>query len=88
MWITRWSPERIIRVCPFGRLVAVFASCGLGGPVGTPLVWMNAKFVGSSQFVLQLAKFVVHSRSLMCSDAHHARLLQLTLSMNGAMPGG
>src|SRR5215472_15595102 len=70
MWITRWSPGFISSVLELGVLVAMFESCGLGGPVGTPLVWMNAKFVGSMQWLLQLAKFVVHSRSLMCSDAH------------------
>src|SRR5690348_4433922 len=68
MWMIRRSPEFMRRVCPFGRFVAVLASCGLGGPVGTPLSEMNAKFVGSTQFVLQLTKFVVHSRSLMCSE--------------------
>jgi hypothetical protein len=62
--------------------------CGLGGPVGTPSFWMKAKFVGSSQFVLQLSKPNVHSRSLMCSDAHQCELSQLMLSKNGALPGG
>src|SRR5215469_15319000 len=88
MWITRWSPEFISSVLALGVFVALFASCGLGGPVGTPLVWMNAKFVGSMQLLLQLAKFVVHSASLIWSDAHQWVLSQLTLSMNGAIPGG
>src|SRR5215467_8440257 len=77
MWITRWSPGFIISVWPFGVMVARSASCGLGGPAGTPLVWMKAKFVGSMQLVLQLTKFTVHSRSLMCSEAHQNLLLQL-----------
>src|SRR6516164_3391888 len=88
MWITRRSPGFIIRVFLFGVLVARSAFCGLGGPFGTPLVWMKAKFVGSAQLLLQLAKFTVHSRSLMCSDAHQNLLLQLMLSTNGAAPGG
>jgi hypothetical protein len=35
---------------------AAVDSCGLGGPVGTPLVWMNAKFVGSTPFGLQVLR--------------------------------
>src|SRR5215472_4255408 len=88
MWITRRSPEFIISVFLLGVLVAMSASCGLGGPVGTPLVWMNAKFVGSSQCRLQLAKLTVHSASLMCSDAHQWVPSQLMLSLNGPCPGG
>ena len=53
MWILSRSPGFISRVRPFGVKLDWFASCGLGGPVGTPFVWMNAKFVGSMQLVLQ-----------------------------------
>src|SRR5215831_18443482 len=88
MRIVRRSPEFIIRVWRLGVLVARSASCGLGRPVGTPLVWMKAKFVGSMQLLLQLPKFTVHSASLICSDAHQCLLLQLMLSTNGAIPGG
>src|SRR5262249_25618576 len=88
MWITRWSPGFISRVFLLGVLVARFASCGLGGPAGTPLVAMKAKFVGSMQLPLELAKIVVHSRSLICSDAHPWGLSQLILSTRGALPGG
>src|SRR5579863_6263242 len=49
---------------------------------------MNAKFVGSSQFGLQMAKFTVHSASLMCRDAHQCVLSQRMVSGNGASPGG
>ena len=56
--------------------------------MGTPFVWMNAKFVGSSQLVLQLANPSVHSRSLMCSDAHQWVLSHEIESANGAKPGG
>ena len=53
-----------------------------------PSFWMKAKFVGSSQFGLQLSNPNVHSRSLMWSDAHQWVLSQLMLSKNGASPGG
>jgi len=38
---------------PFGVTVWKLATCGPAGPVGLPSRWMKAKFVGSSQFVLQ-----------------------------------
>src|SRR6516225_1186293 len=41
------SPGFISSVDRFGVTVLRFASCGLGGPVGTPLVWTKAKFTGS-----------------------------------------
>ena len=88
MWMTSLSPGFIRSVWEFGVAVAVVASCGLGGPVGTPFVWMNAKFVGSSQLLLQLANPSVHSRSLMCSDAHQCVLSHEIESTNGAKPGG
>src|SRR5580704_11684785 len=88
MWIWSLSPGFISRVWAFGSADALVISCGLGGPVGTPFVWMNAKLVVSLQLLLQLTKLNVHSASLMCSDAHHCVLLQLTFSMNGASPGG
>ena len=66
---------------------AAVASCGLGGPVGTPFVWMNAKFVGSMQLLLQVANPAEHSRSLMWSDAHQCVLSHDSLSTNGANPG-
>ncbi|MBO0824173.1 MAG: hypothetical protein J2P27_09985 [Actinobacteria bacterium] len=72
----------------FGVKVARFASCGLGGPVGTPLVWMKPKLTGSMQFGLQVAKFRLHSRLSMVSAAHQCVLSQLMLSANGASPGG
>ena len=59
------SPGFISRVFALGVNDARFASCGLGGPVGTPFVWMNAKFVGSMQLLLQFSNPTVHSRSLM-----------------------
>src|SRR5579859_4373843 len=88
MWIASLSPGFISSVSAFGSADASFISCGLGGPVGTPFVWMNAKLVVSSQLLLQLAILNVHSSSLMCSDAHHCVALQLTFSINGASPGG
>src|SRR5262249_19202508 len=83
MWITSGFSGLMCRVFLLGVLVARFASCGLGGPAGTPLVAMKAKFVGSMQLPLQLAKFTVHSRSLICSEAHQWVLSQLMLSTNG-----
>ncbi len=65
MWILSRSPGFIRRVFSLGVNDAAVASCGLGGPVGTPSVWMNAKFVGSMQLLLQLWNPSVHSRSLM-----------------------
>ena len=35
---TSVSPPLIFRVLPFGVKVLTSVSCGLGGPVGTPLV--------------------------------------------------
>src|SRR5215470_9859563 len=46
------SPGRISRVCLFGVTVVRSLSCGLGGPAGTPLVWMKAKLMGSVQLGL------------------------------------
>src|SRR6516164_6276167 len=39
MWTVTLSPGFISRVCAFGVNVARSVCCGLGGPVGTPLVW-------------------------------------------------
>src|SRR6188472_4538642 len=68
------SPGFMSSVCAFGVNVAALASCGPAGPVGTPLSWMNAKFVGSIQALLQWTKPGVHSRSLMCNEAHQCWL--------------
>src|ERR1700733_9287356 len=46
------SPGFISRVCALGVTEARSASCGLGGPVGTPVVWMKAPLTGSVQFGL------------------------------------
>ena len=89
MWITSRSPGFIMqRLARSASPSRALESCGLGGPVGTPFVWMNAKFVGSSQLVLQFANPSVHSRSLMCSDAHQCVLSHEIESANGANPGG
>ncbi len=82
-----WSPGFINRVWAFGVNFAAFASCGPAGPVGTPLSWMNAKFVGSMQALLQCTKPIVHSRSLMCNEAHECWLSHEIASPNGANPG-
>src|ERR1700683_4295490 len=86
--ISSTSPWLNSSVLLFGRNVLTSASCGLGGPVGTPLVCRNAKLVGSSQLGLQVAKLKLHSRLSMVSAAHHLVLLQLSLSTNGVKPGG
>src|ERR1700694_4748147 len=82
------SPGFIRRVCALGVFVARLASCGLGGPVGTPSVWMKAKLVGSMHALLQLAELSVHPWTLLWRDAHQWVLSQLRLSTNGANPGG
>lgn len=88
MWTFRVSPGFISSVWPSGVNVPVVATCGPAGPVGTPFFWIHAKFVGSTQALLHLWKPTVHSRSLMCSEAHQCALSQLMLSKNGASPGG
>jgi hypothetical protein len=82
------SPGRIISVLAFGVNVLASASCGLGGPVGTPLVCRSAKLTGSMQLLLQVAKPKVHSRLSMSRAAHHLVALQLAPSRSGVKPGG
>src|SRR5580658_7177101 len=82
MWNVTLSPGFISSVLLLFTSVAVSASCGDGGPVGTPFRWMNAKLIGSSQLVLQLANAAVHSRLSMVSAAHQCVLSQLKLSTN------
>jgi hypothetical protein len=85
------SPGFISSVLPFGLNVERLASCGLGGPVGRPLVWMNAKFTGSTQLLLQVANPSVHSRLSIVNAAHQWVLSQLMESANTsppANPGG
>src|SRR5215470_8218551 len=45
------------------------ARCGLGGPVGTPFVWMNAKLIGSMQLLLHTLKSAWHSSESIVSAA-------------------
>ena len=87
MWVRTTSPGFIISVWPLGVNVAPLESCGLGGPAGTPLRWMKAKFTGSSQFGFGPLWSVASSESML-SAAHQCVLLQLTESLNGAKPGG
>src|SRR5581483_2121893 len=85
------SPWFIISVCAFGVSVELSLSCGLGGPAGTPLVAMNAKFTGSVQFGLQGSGFIPlpwHSRLSMVRAEHQCVSSQLVLSRKGAAPGG
>ena len=81
------SPGFIISVCESGVKLSAVASCGPAGPVGTPLSWMKAKLVGSMQLALQCTKPAVHSRSLICSEAHQCWLSHEIESPNGANPG-
>jgi hypothetical protein len=87
MWMTIRSPGFIMSVCPSCVTVATSDSCGLGGPVGTPLVWMNAKFTGSMQLPLHDPP-AVHSTLSIVSAEHQCVLSQLIESSNGANPGG
>src|ERR1700735_740866 len=71
MWIVTLSPGFISRVCELGVSVARSLRCGLGGPVGTPLVWMKAELTGSVQLLLQdPLPLPVHSRLSMVSAEH------------------
>jgi len=88
MWMTTSSPGFMSSVCELGVKLATVASCGLGAPVGTPLVWMNAKFTGSSQSALHVANPAVHSRLSMVSAAHQCVVSQPELSTKGGSPGG
>src|SRR5579883_144813 len=83
MVILSVSPWFISRVWAFGVKVAAVALSGPGGPVGMPSIWMKAKLVGSMQLLLQKAKPLVHSRLLMCSEAHQWVASQLICEMNG-----
>ena len=88
MWKLILSPGFMSSVSLLFTNVLVSASCGDGGPVGTPFRWMKAKLTGSSQFVLQLANAAVHSRLSMVRAAHQCVLSQLWLSVKGGSPGG
>src|SRR5215469_4627948 len=86
-WIWSLSPGFISSVRWFGVTVLRLAFCGLGGPVGTPLVWMNAKLTGSTQLLLQVPERV-HSSESIVSAAHQWALSQLMPFADGANPGG
>jgi hypothetical protein len=91
-WLSKiriWSlsPGFISSVRWLGVTALRSARCGLGGPVGTPLVWRKAKLTGSTQLLLQ-TPVVVHSSESMVSAAHQWALSQLRPSANGANPGG
>jgi hypothetical protein len=70
MWMTTVSPGLMSSVWRFGVTVARSDSCGLGGPVGTPLCWINAKLTGSSQLPLQVERSGLHSRLSIVSAGH------------------
>src|SRR6266571_3325467 len=88
MWMASLSPGFISRVRWFGVTVLRLACCGLGGPVGTPLVWRNAKLIGSTELLLQTQNPAWHSSASMVSAAHQCLPSQLRPSANGAKPGG
>src|SRR5215468_84383 len=88
MWTVILSPGFISSVCELGVTVARLLFCGLGGPVGTPLVWTQAKLTGSTQLLLQLPlPLPWHSRLSIVSAEHQWVLSQLVASTNGAKPG-
>src|SRR5215469_13952117 len=73
MWTVILSPGFMSSVCALGVTVARLLSCGLGGPVGTPLVWIQPKFTGSMHLLLQLSLGLPvfwHSRLSMVSAEH------------------
>src|ERR1700729_581476 len=85
------SPGLISSVCRLGVTVASSLSCGLGGPVGTPLVWTKPKFTGSGQLALHgpaLNPLPWHSALSIVSAEHQCASSQLMWSENGATPGG
>src|SRR5215471_11461114 len=91
MWTVILSPGFISSVREFGVNVALLLFCGPGGPVGTPLVWMKPKLIGSTQLLLQLSlglPLFWHSRLSMVSAEHQWVLSQLIEVANGAKPGG
>ena len=88
MWNVILSPGFISSVSPLFTNVLRVASCGDGGPVGTPSRWMKPKLSGSSQLLLQLANAAVHSRLSMVRAAHQCVPSQLSLSTKGGLPGG
>ncbi len=79
------SPGFLSGVLAFGVKVARSDNRGLGGPVGTPLVWINPKLTGSMQLGLQVATFSVHVEAVdgergapvrvVAADAVHQRCL-------------
>src|SRR5689334_12655356 len=82
------SPGFMSNVCEFGVNVAFVLRCGLGGPVGTPSVWIQPKLTGSKQLLLHGPEpLPVHSRLSIVRAAHQCVLSQLRLSTNGANPG-
>src|SRR5450432_169201 len=85
-WST--SPGFSLSVWALGVRLVMSASCGPGGPAGTPLVCRKAKFCGSSQLGFRSAKLNLDSRLSIVSAEHHCVLLQLALSANGVNPGG
>src|SRR5579859_316050 len=90
------SPEFMKRTLglPTGLKVAVVASTGLGAPIGTPFLVMNAKFTYSrpvrlAQTVLRVCPVIGFSERLsMLSAAHHWVAEQLTPGGHSAQPGG
>src|SRR5947209_6995244 len=88
MVIFSLSPWFISSVSALGVKVAAVALAGPAGPVGIPFIWMKAKLVVSRQLGLQKVKLKVHSRLLMCSEAHQCFKSQLIWLMNGGKPGG
>src|ERR1700722_16652252 len=88
MWKVILSPGFMSSVSLFGTNVLMSASCGDGGPVGTPFRWMKPKLLGSSQLLLQVANPALHSRLSRVRAAHQCEPSQLSLSANGALPGG
>src|SRR5271170_1184672 len=88
MWKVILSPGFMSSVSLLFTNVFTVASCGDGGPVGTPFRWMKPKLLGSSQFALQVANAAVHSRLSMVRAAHQCVPSQLALSTKGGLPGG
>src|SRR6266567_5099167 len=80
------SPGFSFSVWALGVWVLTLVSCGLGGPVGLPLVCRKAKLTGSWQFGFSPTKLNFDDTLSMFRAAHHWVALQLSLSSCGMNP--
>jgi len=80
--VTRVDQQRVA----FGKKLLTSASCGLGGPVGTPLS-AGTRSYRLSQLLLQVPKLKLHSRLSMSARAPLGHATALAVE-NGCSPAG